>query len=56
MEDKDRGIRVSNTGLLPIISAHAARIGLVEEIDWLLRCRAGVSASRQEYSAAGYAA
>jgi hypothetical protein len=38
MEDRDEDIRVSNTGFLPIVSAYAARIGLVEEIDRLLHC------------------
>jgi hypothetical protein len=33
MEDNHEDIRVSNTGFLPIVSAYAAKIGLVEEID-----------------------
>jgi hypothetical protein len=52
MEDKDRETRMSNSGFLPIISAYAARIGLVEEIERLLHCQVGVGISRQEYSAA----
>ena len=46
MEDKDGDIRVSNTGFLPIVSAYAARIGLVEEIDRLLHCQMEVSPGR----------
>jgi len=43
MQDEDRNIRASNMGFLPIISAYAARIGLVEEIDRLLHCQIEVS-------------
>lgn len=39
MGDKDGDIRISNTGFLPIVSAYAARIQLVEEIDRLLHCQ-----------------
>jgi transposase len=46
MEDKDGDIRISNTGFLPIVSAYAARIGLVEEIDRLLHCQMEVSPGR----------
>ena len=46
MEDKGEDIRVSNTGFLPIVSAYAARIGLVEEIDRLLHCQMEVSPGR----------
>ncbi len=46
MEDKDGDIGISNTGFLPIVSAYAARIGLVEEIDRLLHCQMEVSPGR----------
>lgn len=46
MEDKGEDIQVSNTGFLPIVSAYAARIGLVEEIDRLLHCQMEVSPGR----------
>jgi transposase len=46
MEDKDGDVRISNTGFLPIVSAYAARIGLVEEIDRLLDCHMEVSPGR----------
>jgi transposase len=46
MEDKDEDIGISNTGFLPIVSAYAARIGLVEEIDRLLHCQMEVSPGR----------
>lgn len=39
-------IRVSQVGFLPIVSAYAARIGLVEEIDRLLHCDMEVSPGR----------
>lgn len=38
--------RISNVGYLPIVSAYAARIGLVEEIDRLLHCEMEVSPGR----------
>lgn len=46
MADRDEDIHVSNTGFLPIVSAYAARIGLVEEIDRLLHCQMEVSPGR----------
>jgi hypothetical protein len=39
-------IRVTQAGFLPIVSAYAARIGLVEEIDRLLHCEMEVSPGR----------
>jgi hypothetical protein len=33
VEDKDGDILASNTGILPIASAHAAKIGLVKEFE-----------------------
>ena len=39
-------IRVSQAGFLPVVSAYAARIGLVEEIDRLLHCEMEVSPGR----------
>ncbi len=38
--------RISNVGFLPIVSAYAARIGLVDEIDRLLHCEMEVSPGR----------
>jgi len=38
--------RISNVGYLPIVSAYAARIGLVDEIDRLLHCEMEVSPGR----------
>jgi transposase len=46
MSDRGDDIQVSNTGFLPIVSAYAARIGLVEEIDRLLHCQMEVSPGR----------
>lgn len=46
MADNYDDIQVSNTGFLPIISAYASRIGLVEEIDRLLDCQMEVSPGR----------
>jgi hypothetical protein len=46
MEDKDGGIRVSNTGFHPIVSAYVARISLVEEIARPLHCKIEVSPGR----------
>jgi transposase len=46
MGDRDESIRISNTGFLPIVSAYASRIGLVEEIDRLLACHMEVSPGR----------
>jgi len=46
MQGEDGDIRVSNTGFLPIVSAYAARIQLVEEIDRLLHCKMEVSPGR----------
>lgn len=39
-------LQVSNVGYLPIVSAYAARIGLVEEIDRLVNCRMEISPGR----------
>lgn len=39
-------LRISNVGYLPIVSAYAARIGLVDEIDRLLHCEMEVSLDR----------
>jgi transposase len=38
--------RISNVGFLPIVTAYAARIGLVDEIDRLLHCEMEVSPGR----------
>jgi len=46
MQGEDGDIRVSNTGFLSIVSAYAARIQLVEEIDRLLHCQMEVSPGR----------
>ncbi len=43
---KDEAFDISNTGFLPIVSAYAARIGLVEQIDGLLHCQMEVSPGR----------
>ncbi len=46
MNGEREEIRVSQAGFLPIVSAYAARIGLVEEIDRLLDCEMEVSPGR----------
>ena len=46
MVGKDEAFEISNAGFLPIVSAYAARIGLVEQIDHLLHCRMEVSPGR----------
>jgi hypothetical protein len=46
MGDENGEIRVSQAGFLPVASAYAARIGLVEEIDRLLDNEMEVSPSR----------
>jgi hypothetical protein len=46
MGDKAEDFQISGTGFLPIVSAYAARIGLVEEIDRLLDCQIEVSPGR----------
>jgi transposase len=46
MVGKDEAFEISNGGFLPIVSAYAARIGLVEQIDHLLHCRMEVSPGR----------
>jgi transposase len=46
MVSDNEEIRVSQAGFLPIVSAYAVRIGLVEEIDRLLHCEMEVSPGR----------
>jgi len=46
MGGKDEVFEISNAGFLPIVSAYAARIGLVDRIDRLLHCRMEVSPGR----------
>lgn len=46
MGGKDEAFEISNAGFLPIVSAYAARIGLVERIDHLLHCQMEVSPGR----------
>lgn len=46
MDGNAEDFQISNTGFLPIVSAYAARIGLVEEIDRLLKCQMEVSPGR----------
>jgi transposase len=46
MDITEQGVRISNVGFLPVVSAYASRIGLVEEIDRLLGCKMEVSPGR----------
>jgi transposase len=46
MSSQGDDTRISNVGFLPVVSAYAARIGLVEEIDRLLHCEMEVSPGR----------
>ena len=46
MDITEQGVRISNVGFLPVVSAYACRIGLVEEIDRLLGCKMEVSPGR----------
>jgi transposase len=46
MEVADEDVVISNVGFLPVVSAYACRIGLVEEIDRLLDCEMEVSPGR----------
>jgi hypothetical protein len=46
MAGKDATFEISNAGFLPIVSAYAARIGLIEQIDRLLHCQMEVSPGR----------
>ena len=46
MNVSDEDVRISNVGFLPVVSAYATRIGLVEEIDRLLDCEMEVSPGR----------
>jgi len=39
-------VRMCNVGFLPLVSAYAARIGLVDEIDRLVKCQMEVSPGR----------
>jgi hypothetical protein len=41
-----KDVRMCSVGFLPLISAYAARIGLVEEIDRLVKCQMEVSPGR----------
>lgn len=46
MEVTDEDVVISNVGFLPVVSAYACRIGLVEEIDRVLACEMEVSPGR----------
>lgn len=46
MPDNTEDSQISNTGFLPIVSAYAARVGLMEEIDRPLDCQTKVSPGR----------
>ena len=39
----DPDLEVANVGFLPIVSAYATRLGLVEEIDRVLDCKMAVT-------------
>lgn len=46
MVTKDEDLRLSSVGYLPIVSAYAGRVGLMEEIDRLVNCQMEVSPGR----------
>jgi len=46
MGDEDANVQITDARFLPIVSAYAARIGLVEEIDRMLPCDMEVSPGR----------
>jgi transposase len=46
MVSNDEVVQVSTVGFLPIVSAYAGKIGLVEEIDRLVNCQMEVSPGR----------
>ena len=46
MVTNDEDVQVSTVGFLPIVSAYAGKIGLVEEIDRLVNCQMEVSPGR----------
>jgi transposase len=46
MVNDNEEVRLSTVGFLPIVSAYAGKIGLVEEIDRLVNCRMEVSPGR----------